>query len=126
MTSCDIFYTGSGATPGGCHTVRSFLDAVKDLGQGKVKKCRSAKDRACVQNWIDWVGATEARTLPHYIYLPKNIQSELLKYWTEEELQEGAIIATMDGDFALIRAKHVDIDRTSASGRKLLNYVKKL
>ena len=126
MTSCDILYTGKGATPGGCHTIKSFLEAVKDLGEGKVKKCRSAQNRTCVQKWIELVGAMESRTLPHYDALPKNIQSELKKYWTEEELQEGTIVATMHGDFALIRTKYVDIDRNSTSGRKLLNYVKKL
>jgi hypothetical protein len=121
MTSCDIFYTGIGATPGGCHTVQSFLEAAKDVGQ-----CHSANDRACVEQLIEWAGAVKARALPHYSHLPKTIQRELLKYWTEEELQAGTVIATMNGFFALISAKYVDIDQKSPSGRKLLNYVKKL
>lgn len=117
MTSCDIMYTGSGATPGGCHTVESFLAATKKLG----KSCRNAKDRVCIEAKIERTGATEARALPYYFEMPKKIQNALKKYWSEEELQNNALIATLDGRIGIVKTNIIDFP-----SKVLRDYIKTL
>lgn len=105
---CSVLYTGIGANPGGCHNDEQFIAAMKHINTAYYtapKRCRSAKDKQCVDEWIMWAGAYKAKTLPSYHELPNKIQEELGQLWPLEDLKNGTLVGCSDGTVALVATK---------------------
>lgn len=73
---CDIIFTGKGAPPGSCLTKRKFVRTMnKHFKNESGISCDTPTD-GCVSQWLDYSGASPAKTLPPFYLLSKEVQRE--------------------------------------------------